>query len=218
MRRLLIAAIVVVAGVAGPDQTAQAELRQPRVERFFVEAFLGAVIPLTELDVPNVTNLGGTNVSWLPRLQLGIAGGARVWDPLNLDVGLRLGYSYQQYWKLGETRQSYDPSIDLLELVPFGRAAIYPFGSDHWGISMELGAGFLFAFGGKDGTQDTPKDSQSFFRLRVGFGAIWRIDSAQSILFDVLHLTTDIPVTKEYKDDVGTMLNFEMRASYLFRF
>ncbi len=164
------------------------------------------------------TALGGCETSFNARPEIGFKIGGRVWKPLNLDAGLRFGYGVQKGFTLAERSDSYQTGIDMIELLPFVRAGIFPFKKDTWGIGMEFGAGMFFAFGGKDGANPFPEDSQMLVRLRVSFGAIWRWSNRVSLNFDAISLVTDIPITDFWSREVGTQLGFEPNAGIQYRF
>jgi hypothetical protein len=218
IRKLATVFVLTAATVVGsPD--AMAELKSPEVGTFFVEGFGGLVLPLNSFDNADAgTNLGGSEVTWWPRFQLGVAAGGRVWQPLNLDVGLRLGYSLQKYYDLGEIRNKYDPGMDVLEITSFGRGALFPFGTERWGVTMELGLGLVMAFGGKEGTEDFPRENQMMFRVRICFGAVWRFADSMGLAIDALSLVSDIPMTDFFGEVVGTAVAYEPRVGYFYRF
>jgi hypothetical protein len=199
------------------DATAKLRLRQPSAGTFFVEPYGGFIIPLNDLDNAGRRVFILETRHWT-RLSFGVAIGARAYKPLNLDVGLRLGYSWQSYYTTDGSRDSYDPAINMIELVPFGRMTLFPFNSDTWGISGELGLGLLMPFGGRRGTMDVPTQTQLAFRIRFGLGVMWRLSASQAIAFDAIQVVADLATTAEWKEDVGHQVNLETRVGYQYRF
>lgn len=220
MRALTASHALALLIIVAPLLTAQAKLDAPYDETWFVEGVLGVPIPTTSLSLGDAgTGLGASAVeAWTPRLLIQVAVGGRVWDPLALDVGARIGYSFQQFVMLGSHRRDYDPPINFVEIVPFAQGKLYPFDTESWGLTFEVGFGMLFAFGGKRGGTDFPEKGQMMIRIRTAFGAIWRWRDDMHFHFDVVSLTTDIPITTQFSDVVGTQLNFEPRAGFRYRF
>ena len=210
-----LAVLGCLVGAALPASAAK--LRRPASETFFVEPFLVIVIPLSAHD-DALARAGFGETTWNNRFGFGASFGGRVWDPLLLDVGLRTSLTFQGSYTANESRQSYSSSITLFEIVPFARGSVFPFGTDAWGVSAELGLGLLVAGGGKAGSMEVPKEAQMALRLRVALGATWRISASQAATFDVLSMVTDFPVTTEWKDDLGTVFSVEPRVGYQFRF
>lgn len=207
MKRGHVLAVLIL---AVPIAAAQAELRRPQAGRWFVEPGGGVVIPLTGLEIKDD--------AWLPRGEIAAKAGLRVWEPLNLDAGLRIGYSWQSHHTTVSASRSYAESIDLFDLGLFGRAAIFPFEGDEWGISLELGGSLMLASGGVDRANPVFSKTQMFVRIRVGFGAVWRWNEGFSLQLDALHLVTDAPVTTEAKNEVGTQLALEPHVGVQWRF
>ncbi|MFT7624526.1 MAG: hypothetical protein ACI9WU_003714 [Myxococcota bacterium] len=198
---------------------AQAELRRPTLKPFFVEAKAGLAMPLTDLELASCDAVNsGCALQWGTRPELAVAAGMRVWDPLMLDVGLRLGYGVQWSWSVGGSDFRYDPGISLVELSPFARGAIFPFGTEDWGISGELGLGLVFAFGGTRGGNDFPEETQMMLRIRIAFGAVWRWSASMAWIFNAASLTADVSVTDQFKDAVGSVVSWEPHAAFQYRF
>jgi|GEM_PF-5180097 hypothetical protein len=192
------------------------KLPSPPADPFFVEASAGLLPPLTSLDNPG-DRLLNIKTDWSLRLPINLAGGMRVWDPLNLDVGLRMGISFQSFYNQNSISHSYDTSIRMVEVVPFGRATLFPFNTETWGLSAELGLGFLIPYGGVEGSTDFPKSTQLAIRVRTGLGTTWRFDAKHAVLFH-LHALFDMAATAEWQDKVGHQVSLELSGGYQLRF
>ena len=209
-----VCSLAVLAILASP---AQGRLLRPEVEPVFAEAFAGFVFPVTKLDNTLARTLGA-DTTWSPRFGFGLVGGARVWAPLNLDVGLRFGLSFQRGYTANQSKQSFDTSVKMIELVPVARGALFPFGSEHWGLQMELGFGMLLGTGGAHGSKDFPPETQMMLRVRMGVGVVWMWSKRMGLSLEALGLCTDIPVTDFFQDEVGTMLSLESNLAFRYRF
>jgi hypothetical protein len=196
---------------------ASAELLHLTESRFVAEPFVGMVFPMSDLVLNDSTGLQSDS-RWGTRIQFGGAIAMRVWDPLHLDAGIRLGLSFQNRLEVNANSKSYDPSIKMFEFTPYARGHIYPLGTEEWGISFELGLGMLIAGGGKMGSTEEPENAQSSLRIRVALGAIWRYKEAMAITFDVLSLVTDIAITDEWDEKVGNIISLEPRFGWQVRF
>ena len=199
-------------------------LRTPEHGRWFLEAYTGLVLPLNNLeDGKNDKESQAKHLApdsfWWPRFQTGIAGGGRVWDGiLNLDVGMRLGLSFQQFFQLGETRQDYDPTVKILELTPFARANIFPFANTNIGFSLEIGLGPVFAMGGEVGSNDFPTKTQAALRLRAALGVIWYFMEDLAFTANLGSLVTDFYLTDEFNSRVGNSVALDWRFQIMYRF
>ncbi len=216
---ICVGALVALSVALGASD-AQSQLRRPTVEPFFVEGWAGLVVPMNDLQQEGCANTGlsACEIRWWPRLEIGVSAGGRVWDPLNLDVGLRLSYAIQKYFNNAQRRQDYSSGIDMIEVQPYVRGAVFPFKTDRWGITLDFGLGMFFAFGGKKGGNPFPEDSQMLVRIRVAFGLLLRWTSKTALTIDALSLVTDVPVTDYYLREVGTQLSFEPRVGFVYRF
>ena len=215
MRALLVLSCIL--SLSCPVGQADGKLRQPDAPMWFVEPTVSVFFPLTELDNPTKQKTNAAT-TWAPRAGFGVAAGARVWKPLNLDVGLRTGISFQTHFSVDSSRDSFEDSLKLLELVPYARGTLFPFNRDDWGLSLELGLGMLLGFGGKIGANDFPDKAQMMLRIRAAFGAVWMFKPNHGLMLDAVSIVTDLPLTDHFQDEVGTVVTYETRVGYQFRF
>lgn len=216
MKRLLIPLLIVAVLLSA--STASAQLNEHYDPPFSAEAFMGMLFQLTSFEQEDPTGLQNDAISWSPRLQMGGAAAIRIYNPLHMDLGLRLGLSFQNSQVIGEISKSYDKAITMFEITPFVKAVIYPFIDDRWGVSVETGLGMLIGSGGKQGGTEIPKKTQTALRLRFAVGAIWRYATSVAMTFDVASLVTDFSLTSEWQSDVGTILYLEPRVGWQYRF
>ncbi|HIA04909.1 MAG TPA: hypothetical protein EYN66_23940 [Myxococcales bacterium] len=216
MKQFLKALIILA--VLASASTASAQLNEHYDPPFSAEAFMGMVFQLTSFEQEDPTGLQNDPISWAPRIQMGGAAAVRIWNPLHMDLGLRLGLSFQNSQVIGEITKSYDKPITMFEITPYVKAVIYPFVDDRWGISVETGVGMLIGSGGKQGATLIPKKTQTALRIRFAVGALWRYEKSVAITFDVASLVTDISLTTEWQGEVGTILNLEPRIGWQYRF
>ena len=216
MKYLLKALIILV--VLASASTASAQLNEHYDPPFSAEVFMGMTFQLTNFEHEDQTGLQTDPISWSPRIQLGGAAAVRIWNPLHMDLGLRLGLAFQNSQQIGEITKSYDKPITMFEITPYVKAVIYPFVDDRWGVSVETGVGMLIGSGGKQGATLIPEKTQTALRIRFAVGAIWRYAKDVAITFDVASLVTDISLTSEWQSEVGTILYLEPRVGWQFRF
>ncbi len=219
-RRLAYQIFTALISIAVCVPEAQAQLLRPESGDFFGELGAGVVLQVNELQNEGCDATGlCSNATWGIRPSFLLLGfGARVWDPLLLDVGVRLGYGVQWRYSLSESDFRYDPGIDLVELLPFARGAVYPFGSDVWGVIGELGLGPVFAFGGKRSATDFPEETQLLVRIRFAIGAVMRWDEQMQWVLNALSFTTDISVTDQFQKAIGTVISWDPHVVFQYRF
>jgi hypothetical protein len=211
-------ASLLVATVLLSSSPLSAQLLKIKESPFVVEPFAGMVFQLNDLAQKDATGLQSSNAQWGTRVQMGAACAMRVWDPLHLDAGLRLGLSFQNRIEIDSSSHSYDPAITMIELTPFARGTIYPFKTAEWGATFEFGLGLLIATGGKQGNTEYPENAQTSLRIRFALGALWRYDESMALTFDIVSLVTDISLMSEWKRYVGTAWSLEPRIGWQYRF